>query len=198
MVKLTHLLLGTTLNKMKKRFLKICKLAFDKETYKSFGKDYAELLYQRSLDDGMIEMFNDFSDEDLVLVLQEEYASLSLEKKFNVPSSLSISIIEKLNSIEEIESNHPVGVSFMARYDYDMIKEENENLKIRNNEFNEAFIELKKHFESINLLSIKMSYMTKILLSKNMTEKEKIKLSEDFDKVTTKENFKLLYDMYNS
>jgi hypothetical protein len=78
----------------------------------------------------------------------------------------------------------------------------------KNEEINEVKKELKEAYEAvntlktelneINLLNAKLLYTNKIFKSKNLTEAQKVKVLESFDKATTVKEAKLVYETVNS
>jgi hypothetical protein len=57
---------------------------------------------------------------------------------------------------------------------------------------------LKSELNEINLLNAKLLYTNKIFKSKNLTESQKVKVLESFDKATTVKEAKLVYETVNS
>jgi hypothetical protein len=78
----------------------------------------------------------------------------------------------------------------------------------KNEEINEVKKELKEAYEAvntlktelneINLLNAKLLYTNKIFKSKNLTESQKVKVLESFDKATTVKEAKLVFETVNS
>jgi len=78
----------------------------------------------------------------------------------------------------------------------------------KNEEINEVKKELKEAYEAvntlktelneINLLNAKLLYTNKIFKSKNLTEAQKVKVLESFDKATTVKEAKLVFETVNS
>jgi hypothetical protein len=58
--------------------------------------------------------------------------------------------------------------------------------------------ELKKELNEINLLNSKLLYVNKIFKAKNLTENQKTKVLEAFDKATTVKETKLVYETLSS
>ena len=57
---------------------------------------------------------------------------------------------------------------------------------------------LKSELNEINLLNAKLLYTNKIFKSKNLSESQKVKVLESFDKATTVKEAKLVFETVNS
>ena len=73
-------------------------------------------------------------------------------------------------------------------------KEEVESLKTQLAEAYETVKTLKDELNEINLLNAKLLYTNKIFKSKNLSESQKVKVLESFDKATTVKEAKLVYE----
>ena len=73
-------------------------------------------------------------------------------------------------------------------------KEEVESLKAQLAEAYDTVKTLKTELNEINLLNAKLLYTNKIFKSKNLSESQKVKVLESFDKATTVKEAKLVYE----
>ena len=64
-------------------------------------------------------------------------------------------------------------------------------------EMEETINELKKELNEVNLLNAKLLYTNKIFKSKNLTESEKVKVLNTFDKAETVKEVKLVFETLN-
>jgi hypothetical protein len=73
------------------------------------------------------------------------------------------------------------------------LKEE-ETTEATNDEMEETINELRKELNEVNLLNAKLLYTNKIFKAKNLTESEKIKVLNTFDKAETVKEVKLVFE----
>ena len=78
------------------------------------------------------------------------------------------------------------------------MKEEMDDVKKELKEAYEAVSTLKTELNEINLLNAKLLYTNKIFKSKNLTESQKVKVLEAFDKAGTVKEAKLVFETVNS
>ena len=64
-------------------------------------------------------------------------------------------------------------------------------------EMEETIVELRNELNEVNLLNAKLLYTNKIFKAKNLTESEKIKVLNTFDKAETVKEVKLVYETIN-
>ena len=66
--------------------------------------------------------------------------------------------------------------------------------KDKDNDLEETVGELKKELNEVNLLNAKLLYTNKIFKAKNLTESEKVKVLNTFDKAETVKEVKLVFE----
>ena len=71
---------------------------------------------------------------------------------------------------------------------------EEETTEATNKEMEETINELRKELNEVNLLNAKLLYTNKIFKAKNLTESEKIKVLNTFDKAETVKEVKLVFE----
>ena len=76
----------------------------------------------------------------------------------------------------------------------DELKQENESLKETLKEYKESFIVLRKQINEVQIFNAKLAYANKLFTNGGLTNNEKIKIAEEFDKVETIEEAKKLYN----
>jgi len=76
----------------------------------------------------------------------------------------------------------------------DELKKENQGLKETIKEYKESFIVLRKQINEIQTFNAKLAYANKLFTNGGLTNNEKIKIAEEFDKVETIEESKKLYN----
>jgi len=78
------------------------------------------------------------------------------------------------------------------------IIKENESLKQTIKEYKESFVVLRKQINEVQIFNAKLAYANKLFTNGGLTNDEKIKIAEDFDKVQTIEEAKKLYNTFLS
>lgn len=76
----------------------------------------------------------------------------------------------------------------------DELKKENESLKETIKEYKDSFIVLRKQINEIQTFNAKLAYANKLFTNGGLTNAEKIRIAEEFDKVETIEESKKLYN----
>ena len=76
----------------------------------------------------------------------------------------------------------------------DELKQENASLKETIKEYKESFIVLRKQINEIQTFNAKLAYANKLFTNGGITNSEKIRIAEEFDKVETIEESKKLYN----
>jgi hypothetical protein len=78
----------------------------------------------------------------------------------------------------------------------DELLKENESLKQTIKEYKESFVVLRKQINEVQIFNAKLAYANKLFTNGGLTNDEKIKIAEDFDKVQTIEEAKKLYNTF--
>lgn len=76
----------------------------------------------------------------------------------------------------------------------DELKQENEGLKETVKEYKESFVVLRKQINEVQTFNAKLAYANTLFTKGGLTNEEKIKIAEEFDKVETVEEAKKLYN----
>ena len=82
----------------------------------------------------------------------------------------------------------------MKNSDYETMKEEMDEMKKELDEAYKALAQVKSDLMETNLLNAKLLYTNKVFKAKNLTESQKVKVLEAFDKAKTKNEAKLVYE----
>ena len=134
-------------------------------------KNFIEGVIEDMIADGEIEAGHEgMEDEDGAEDEGEE-----LDEDFNIDE-----ILAELKDEEEMEEG--------------MKKEETEAMKSELKEAYAAIKTLRTELNEINVLNAKLLYTNKIFKAKNLTESEKVKVLTAFDKATSKNEAKLVYE----
>lgn len=76
----------------------------------------------------------------------------------------------------------------------DELKQENESLKKTIKEYKESFVVLRKQINEVQVFNAKLAFANKLFTKGGLTNDEKIRIAEEFDKVGTVEDAKKLYN----
>lgn len=76
----------------------------------------------------------------------------------------------------------------------DELKQENESLKKTIKEYKESFVVLRKQINEVQVFNAKLAFANKLFTKGGLTNDEKIRIAEEFDKVGTVEEAKKLYN----
>jgi hypothetical protein len=82
----------------------------------------------------------------------------------------------------------------MKNSHYEKMKEDMDEMKNELNEAYKALEQVKNDLNEVNLLNSKLLYTNKIFKAKNLTNSQKLKVLEAFDKATNKKETKLIYE----
>jgi hypothetical protein len=82
----------------------------------------------------------------------------------------------------------------MKNSDYETMKEEMDEMKKELDEAYKVLAQVKSDLMETNLLNAKLLYTNKVFKAKNLTESQKVKVLEAFDKAKTKNEAKLVYE----
>lgn len=76
----------------------------------------------------------------------------------------------------------------------DELKKENESLKKNLKEYKESFVVLRKQINEVQIFNAKLAYANKLFANGGLTNDEKARIAEEFDKVETIEEAKKIYN----
>jgi hypothetical protein len=76
----------------------------------------------------------------------------------------------------------------------DELKQENESLKKTIKEYKESFVVLRKQINEVQVFNAKLAFANKLYTKGGLTNDEKIRIAEEFDKIGTVEEAKKLYN----
>ena len=76
----------------------------------------------------------------------------------------------------------------------DELKQENEGLKKTIKEYKESFVVLRKQINEVQVFNAKLAYANKLFITGGLKNEEKVRIAEEFDKVSTVEDAKKLYN----
>ena len=76
----------------------------------------------------------------------------------------------------------------------DELKQENESLKKTIKEYKESFVVLRKQINEVQVFNAKLAYANKLFINGGLKNEEKVRIAEEFDKVSTVEDAKKLYN----
>lgn len=76
----------------------------------------------------------------------------------------------------------------------DDLKKENASLKETIKEYKDSFIVLRKQINEVQIFNAKLAYANKLFTNGGLTNSEKVQIAEEFDKVETIEEAKILYN----
>ena len=96
-------------------------------------------------------------------------------------------LAELLKDMEE-------GTDYTEKSKTKAMEEEMSKMKKDLDEAYEALIQVRNDLNEVNLLNSKLLYTNKIFKAKNLTDSQKVKVLEAFDKATSKKEAKLVYE----
>jgi|ERR1035437_414494 hypothetical protein len=79
---------------------------------------------------------------------------------------------------------------------FDGLKKENESLKKSLKEYKESFITLRKQINEVQVFNSKLAYANKLFTNGGLSNDEKVRIAEEFDKVNSAEGAKKLYNKF--
>ena len=107
-----------------------------------------------------------------------------------------IELDELLKSINKKPSGYTKTAKHQALKNshYEEMKEEMDEMKDELDEAYKALKQVKNDLNEVNLLNSKLLYTNKIFKAKNLTDSQKVKVLEAFDKAASKKEAKLVYE----
>ena len=157
--------------------------------------------------DSIMEMFNEIEETDEIQIVDEteneldEMLGVSFSaqnragregqakaKTHNPQAPLSQKALKE--SIDNIKAQYGSKV--------DEQNQEIERLKQTIKEYKESFIVIRKQINEVQIFNAKLAYANKLFTNGGLTNDEKVKIAEDFDKVETIEEAKKLYNTFLS
>lgn len=135
----------------------------------------------------------DFEDDEVEPVEEEEDCMEPVEEEDCDSEETWESILRELEE-EDCEEDTPV-VERRSRYNSNnsSLVRENKQLKAKLNEAYSVVTKLKKVVNDVNLLNSKLMYNTKAMKLEGLTQSQKIKIVEAFDRANTVREVKLVY-----
>lgn len=171
------------------------------------GMAEEEVVYE--VEDDLHSMFEEMGDLDEIEIVDEsgmafeEYEEEGLEED-------SLSVRHIAGQRGKIAKKVPLGKhaphsdvakglnesEVKAQYEsqVDELKKENASLMETIKEYKESFIVLRKQINEVQIFNAKLAYANKLFTSGGLTNDEKIKIAEEFDKAETIEEAKKLYN----
>lgn len=164
------------------------------------GDGLEEIVYE--VEEDVQSMFEEMSDLDEIEIVDE--AAEELEED-------SLAVRHQGNQRQKVRKDVPLGKhaphsqaatglkeskNIKAQYEsrVDELKKENESLKGTIKEYKESFVVLRTQINEVQIFNAKLAYANKLFTNGGLTNDEKIKIAEEFDKVETIEEAKKLYN----
>jgi hypothetical protein len=125
-------------------------------------------------------------DEEMHLEEEEEDLDETARNKTHFARRMA----DQRNDLEYLKKEN------IAHYEsiIDELNEENGSLKETIKEYKESFIVLRKQINEVQIFNAKLAYANKIFTNGGLTNDEKIRIAEEFDRVSTIEEAKKLYN----
>ena len=151
--------------------------------------------------DSIMEMFNELQETDEIEIVDEDAMEENTVEEMqgvghNLKHSNRLGKLPRqgVNRKELNESIEKVKAQYGS--ENDELKKENESLKQTIKEYKESFIVIRKQINEVQIFNAKLAYANKLFTNGGLTNDEKIKIAEDFDKVETIEEAKKLYNTF--
>lgn len=186
----------------------------DEEVVYEFEEDMNELN-----SDSIIEMFNELEETDEIQVVDENEEELdemlgvsfsaqnragrkepAATRTHNPQAPMSQKALKE--SIDNIKAQYGSKVDELQQENESLKQtkkessKEIESLKQTLKEYKESFIVIRKQINEVQIFNAKLAYANKLFTNGGLTNDEKIKIAEDFDKVETIEEAKKLYNTF--
>lgn len=156
----------------------------------------------------MLEIFNELQQLDELEIVDEnededdneetvEEDSLSTrhlasqrKKHTNIPMNQNAPKSDAAKGLKE--SVEKIKTQYGSKIDE--LKKENESLKKNLKEYKESFVVLRKQINEVQIFNAKLAYANKLFANGGLTNDEKARIAEEFDKVETIEEAKKIYN----
>ncbi|HUU88792.1 MAG TPA: hypothetical protein VMX17_13705 [Candidatus Glassbacteria bacterium] len=155
-------------------------------------------------EENTLDIFNE-TDINEIEIVDEDEASFDAEEDSTMEEMLGVG--QNLRHSNRLAKLPRQGVKHRSEINEnkaqnesknDELLKENESLKQTIKEYKESFVVLRKQINEVQIFNAKLAYANKLFTNGGLTNDEKIKIAEDFDKVQTIEEAKKLYNTFLS
>lgn len=149
-------------------------------------------------------MFDEMSDLEEIEIVDEEADAIEedsfLKRRLagqrgkigEIPLGKVAPHSDHATSLKENKENKNITAQKESKLDE--LKQENESLKKTIKEYKESFVVLRKQINEVQVFNAKLAYANKLFINGGLKNEEKVRIAEEFDKVSTVEDAKKLYN----
>ena len=157
--------------------------------------------------DSIMEMFNELNNLDELEIIDEDGEEDEQEPEMSEDSQVVRHRAGQRGKIGKValgkhaphsdmaslnESIKKIKTQYVSKLDG--LSKENESLKRTIKEYKESFVVLRKQINEVQIFNAKLAYANKLFTNGGLTNDDKIKIAEEFDKIETIDEAKKLYN----